>query len=271
VLAVPPPIHQRVDSAEAAAAALRPAETVPRSTTAPPPGEPPPLKVMIIGDSVAWTVGYYKPDPLPKGIASLDSRAIIGCGLLSAEGWGYPSGSNDGPFVRPGSGACSSAPQAEILGLAGRPDVVLVFPGSWEWSRAEAPDGHVVPAQSPEMADVLSERLTAHIAKANGVGAQFVIVAYSCPGAEAAGVRKDPEFIRWINQVFRTVVDQANDAGGDARLLEPTDQVCVDGDPTGEPTPAKRVATADEVHVASWDGGAWIWNEWLGPALAEAR
>ncbi|MCU1368812.1 MAG: hypothetical protein JWO77_6, partial [Ilumatobacteraceae bacterium] len=248
-----------------------PAETAPSSTTAPPPGEPEPLKVMVSGDSVAWTVGYYKPTPLPKGIASIDSRAIIGCGLLSAEAWGYPQGGNDGPFTRPGSGACENGPKADALGLEGRPDVVLTFPGSWEWSRAEAPDGHVVPEQSPEMADVLTRLLLARIDTANQAGAQFVIVAYSCPGEEAAGVRKDKDFILWINGVLESVVDQANDAGGDARFLEPTDRVCIDADPAGEPTDAKRVATADEIHVASWEGGAWIWNEWLAPALIEGR
>jgi hypothetical protein len=267
VLAVPPPVHERVDSAEAAAEALHPAAPVPASTTSPPPGEPLPLRVMIIGDSVAWTVGYYKPTPLPEGIASIDSRAIIGCGLLASEGWGYPQGGPDGPIVHPGSGACTKASEAEALGLAGRPDVVLTFPGSWEWSKAERPDGTTVPAQSPEMAQVLTDRLLAHVRAANDAGARFVIVPFSCPGAEAAGVRKDPDYLQWINGLLADVVDRANDAGGDAQLLEPTDEVCVDGDPAGEPTGAKRVATADEVHVADWNGGSWIWNQWLGPGL----
>ncbi|HWJ60491.1 MAG TPA: acyltransferase [Acidimicrobiales bacterium] len=271
VLAVPPPLHQRVDSAEAAQQALRPPVTQPQSTTSVPPGEPEPLRVMVIGDSVAWTVGYYKPTPLPDGIASIDSRAIIGCGLLSSEGWGYPQGGPDGPIVRPGSGTCTKAPEAEALGLAGNPDVVLTFPGSWEWSKAEAPDGRTVPAQSPEMADLLASRLKARAEAANAVGARFVIVAFSCPGAEAAGVRSEPAFLRWINGVLADVVEEVQDDGGDAQLLEPTDEVCVDGDPLGQPTDAKRVATADEVHVASWEGGSWIWNEWLAPALTSSR
>lgn len=269
VLAVPPPVHERVDTAEAAAEALRPAATVPVSTTAAPNGEPQPLRVMIIGDSVAWTVGYYKPTPLPDGIASIDSRAIIGCGLMASEGWGYPQGGPDGPIGHPGSGACTKAKEAELLGLAGQPDVVLTFPGSWEWSKAERPDGTIVASQSPEMADAVTERLLAHIRAANGVGARFVIVAFSCPGAEAAGVRKDPAYLRWINDLLADVVDRANDAGGDAQLLRPTDEVCIDGDPLGEPTDAKRVATADEMHVADWNGGAWVWNTWLAPSLVE--
>ena len=272
VLAAPPPLHQQVDSAEAAADALRPVETAPSATAPVPAGEPAPLRVLVSGDSVAWTVGYYKPtDPFPDGIGAIDSRAIIGCGLLSAEAWGYPQGGNDGPFTRPGSGACTNGPAADALGLAAEPDVVLTFPGSWEWSRAEAPDGHVVDAQSPEMADVLTSRLLDRIETANDAGARFAIAAYACPGEKAAGVRKDADFIRWINGVLVDVVDEANAAGGDAQYIEPTDEVCIDADPAGEPTDAKRMATGDEVHVNTWEGGAWIWNTWLAPALIAPR
>jgi peptidoglycan/LPS O-acetylase OafA/YrhL len=271
VLAAPPPLHQQVDSAEAASEALRPAETAPTTTVAAAPGEPEPLRVLVTGDSVAWTVGYYKPDPFPEGIGAIESRAIIGCGILSAEAWGYPQGGNDGPFTRPGSGACTNGPAADALGLAAGPDVVLTFPGSWEWSRTEAPDGSVVPGQSPEMAEVLSERLLARIRAANEVGARFVIGEYACPGDRAAGVRKDPEFIRWINGVLRQVVDDANAAGGDAQLLEVTEVMCIDADPAGEPTDAKRIATNDEIHVDSFEGGTWMWNEWIAPGLLEAR
>ncbi len=275
VLAVPPPLHERVNTAEAATEALRPVETttIPTgSTTTAPPGEPEPLKVMVTGDSVAWTVGYYKPtNPFPEGIASIDSRAIIGCGLLASEAWGYPQGGPDGPFTRPGSGFCRKVPEADAIGLAAKPDVVVTFPGSWEWSRAEAPSGHVVPARSPEMAEVLRRRLLDRIEQANAAGARFAMVAYSCPGAKAAGVRKDADFIHWFNGVLDDVVDTARSRGADVQLIEPTAQVCVDADPAGEPTQAKRDATGDEVHVNTWAGGAWIWNEWLAPALTAYR
>jgi peptidoglycan/LPS O-acetylase OafA/YrhL len=271
VLAVPPPLHERVDTAEAATEALRPADattTAPGPTTTVPPGAPEPLKVMVTGDSVAWTVGYYKPDdPLPKGIASIDSRAIIGCGVLSSDGYGYPKGGPDGPIVHPGSGFCAKVPEADAIGLAAGPDVVLTFPGSWEWAKAQAPDGHIIPAQSPEMADTLTARLLARIEEANDAGARYAIVAFSCPGTKAAGVRSDRDFLRWINGVLADVVDRANAEGGDAQFIEPTDEVCVGGDPLGEPTEAKREATGDEVHVFDFAGGRWIWDTWLAPAL----
>ena len=269
VLAVPPAAYKQVDTAEAAAAALRPAPSpAPGATTAGSVDKG--LKVMLTGDSVAWTVGYYAPRvDLPPGIASIDSRAIIGCGLLSVDGWGYPQGGQGGPFTTPGSGACRKEPAAEAIGLKAKPDVVLLFPGSWEWSRMQTPNGEVIPARSPQLEAALKERLLRRITAANDAGARFVAVAYSCPGAQAAGVRKDPEFIRWFNGLLRKVVAGAARDGARAKVLEPTRAVCIDGDPAGDPTPAKKAATADEVHIADAAGGRWIWDTWLAPALTQ--
>ena len=143
----------------------------------------------------------------------------------------------------------------------------MIFPGAWEWSEAQAPDGRVVEARSPEMARILQDQLVERIAAANAVGARFVMVEWVCPGPKAADVRSDPGFIRWVNGVMGDAVAAAVADGGRAELLAPTDEVCVDGDPEGEPTEAKNVATNDEVHVDSFEGGRWIWDTWLGPAL----
>ena len=45
----------------------------------------------------------------------------------------------------------------------------------------------------------------------------------------------------------------------------------VDADPAGEPTEAKDEAMGREVHVVSPEGGAWVWDTWLGPALTAGR
>jgi hypothetical protein len=265
VLAQPPPAHQRVDTAESAAEALRTQVTAPEGVEV---GDGV-LDVMLTGDSTAWTVGYYLPPPKqwPDGIGTIDSRALIGCGLLAVEGWQYRQDGPGGVFVSPGDGACDRQRDAERLGLAARPDVVMLFPGAWEWTDAKDPEGRVVAAQSDEMAEVLAEVLAGRIDAANDAGARFVMVEWSCPGPEAAGVRREPAFVTWINGVLRDAVDAAKDRGGEAELLAPNDQVCVGGDPLGEATAAKDAAMAGEVHVVDVAGGTWIWNEWLGPAL----
>ncbi|CAN5888872.1 hypothetical protein BH23ACT2_BH23ACT2_01750 [soil metagenome] len=124
--AVLPPVHERIDASESAAAALRSPPPTVAPSMAPParegladgasgPGgpddgaptdgepagdepdavspEPQPQRVMLIGDSVAFSAAYHRDRsmaPLPEGIASIDSRAIIGCDLLAAERWERP-------------------------------------------------------------------------------------------------------------------------------------------------------------------------------------
>ena len=101
-------------------------------------------------------------------------------------------------------------------------------------------------------------------------GARLVLVEWVCPGSRAADVRKTPEFIEWINAVMHDAARRARvEHGADVSVLEPTDEVCIDADPTGEPTAAKIEATADEVHVADYPGGRWIWHTWLGPGLQQ--
>lgn len=262
--ALPIPAHQQVETAEAAADALDPAGPRLISRDG--------LHVMITGDSVAWTIGYYEPklDQLPKGIGSVDSRAIIGCGLLAAEGWSYERGGTGGP-LEPAAEACRQQPEAERRGLQSKPDVVLLFPGAWEWSKVRSPSGRIVPARGPEMAGILHARLLRRIQAAHAVGARFVLVQWSCPGSKAAGVRRDDGYIRWINGVIDDAAASGRRAGAMVDVLEPNVAVCRDADPTAAPTPAKVAATDDEVHITSTDGGRWIWEAWLGPALLAGR
>jgi peptidoglycan/LPS O-acetylase OafA/YrhL len=265
-----PPRHETVESAEAASEALRPPETaLPAIDDGVPGGDPAPLRVMVAGDSVAWTVGYYRPRDaaLPEGIASIDSRAIIGCGLLAGEGWEYPDG-GDGPFIAPAADACEAQPEAEQLGLAGRPDVLLVLPGAWEWSDVRSPEGVVVEGQSAEMAELLVERLLRKVRAANEVGARTVLVEWACPGVEAAPQLRDADYVRWINGVLAETVAQARREGiGPVEVLVPTDAVCEGADALGDPTAAKDDATGAEIHVVSFEGGTWIWEAWLAPGL----
>ena len=114
----------------------------------------------------------------------------------------------------------------------------------------------------------LEGRLVELIGAAHDVGARTVVAEWSCPGDEAADVRGDADYIAWINGVLADAVAEGRRAhGADVALLAPTDAVCIDADPLGEPTPAKAEATGDEVHVNDEAGGRWIWDTWLGPGL----
>lgn len=257
---LPVPEFERIDTAEAVERASQPPPTA--------PADPVDRAVMVAGDSVAFMATFHAPaaSEMPPGIGSIDGRGVIGCGILAATGWEYPVRGQQG-FAAPAGGDCVGQAQAEAIGLGGRPDVVLLIGGAWEWDAARSPEGTVVAARSPEMADALVDALLLRARAADAAGAAFALAEWSCPGAAAAPQRRDPAYVAWVNGVFSRAVDEAVAAGIDAALVPPTEEICAGGDPTGAPTDAWRAATEDEVHVRNHEGGLLLWQRWLGPAL----
>jgi peptidoglycan/LPS O-acetylase OafA/YrhL len=269
--AVPPPAFERIDTAE----------SVKDASHAPPPvisqpskpgaaAAPRGLRVMVEGDSVAFMAAYRAPGGAerPAGIESIDGRGVIGCGLLASAHWDYPRRSEPGYAALP---ACDGQADAERIGLTGKPDVVLVIAGAWEYQSVRNPDGHVVEAQTDEMRDVLVDALLTRGRAAHAAGASLAIAEWSCPGAQASPERRDPAYIRWVNRVFAEAVRKARAEGITATVLAPTEKICANADPTGQPTDAWRSATGDEVHVRTEEGGELLWNAWLAPALTTFR
>ena len=270
-LAVAPPTHEQVSTEEALAESLdAPPPPLPRptTTTVPEPGRtmapapPPDLRVMLIGDSLAFTADFHAPDQI-EGIASIDGRTVIGCGLLAADGWEYDW--QDEGFTVPK--ACERQREAERVGLTGRPDVVVLMPGAWEMLRVRSPEGEVVEPRSPRMADVVVAALLDRARTVADAGARTAIVAWSCPGGEASDELRDPDYTRWINDVFRRAAREGRTSGLDITVIEPSAEVCVEGDPAGAPTPAKDAVTRGEFHLYDTEGATWLWDRWLAPAL----
>jgi hypothetical protein len=226
---------------------------------------------MLMGDSVAFSAAYHQSrslEPPPDPIASIDSRAIIGCDLLAASGWERPQ--PDGSWAGPVDGACDEQGEAEDVGLAGRPDVVMVMPGAWEYRAARSPEGRVLESRSPEMANELVASLVERAIRVDEVGAEFVVVEWSCPGSETGWERRDPTYVSWINEVLAEAVDIAvRDHDVDAWMLTATDRVCVDANPLGKPTEERITATGDEVHAIDVAGARWFWSDWISPAMGD--
>ncbi|MEO6627649.1 MAG: acyltransferase [Aquihabitans sp.] len=276
VRSTPPPAHERIDTAEAVAMAVRrPPPTTTTTSVAGPgaaPGFPPiapDLRVLVIGDSVAFTVGYYVPDPgeLPPGIASIDSRSVIGCGVFAAAGWDYER--DAGGFGPAAGGDCVGQAEAEKVGLSGHPDLVVMFPGAWEAKAVRSPSGEVIEARSPRMREVLIDALVERAVAAHAVGARFVLVEWACPSHDTPAPRGDADYIEWINNVMR---DASAVASGDhnvaASVLPAGAQICVGG-AVGKPTSDKAAFMGASNHVLGFPEGRRMWARWLGPALVD--
>ncbi|CAN5601183.1 acyltransferase family protein [soil metagenome] len=255
--------------------AFSPAETAELAADPPPRRAGPGLRVMLTGDSVAFTAGLNKPTPdvmAGLGLASIDGRAILECGVLAGDGYEYPR-PEDGEWFLPADGSCATDQRkGEATGLAAAPDVVLNVPGAWEGTDVRSPDGQVVPARSRQMADLLVDAMVARARTNHEAGSRTVIAAWSCPGRHAIETRRDPAFTRWFNRdVVARAAREGTAAGFDVTVLEPTREVCVDADPLGHATVAKDRALADEIHVTDKAGGVWVWQTWLAPALLASQ
>jgi len=216
-------------------------------------------RVMIFGDSVAFSYGATLPAELPEGIASIDNRGLPFCGMVM---W-WP-GLTDGSI-------CDKLEDMLHTGLSAEPDVVIWLPGAWEWYPVRTPEGEEVPAQSPRMSEVLQERFLLVARMADEVGARVILVPFTCPGHDQEPGRLTPTFKHWINQTIADAVDQLRAAGIEASLGLPPDGVCIGGI-NGEPTPEKNVALKDEIHASGTaEAAEWIWFDWLGPIIRETR
>ena len=257
-----PPVHERVSTRDTVDEGLH---------RSPPPAvasaQPSDRKVMVIGDSQAYTAGRFAPtgDQLPDGVASVDTRGVVGCGIVSGSGYDYYR--NDG-WMAAVRGGCDEQIAVERVGLRGRPDVVVMMPGAWDHEAVQGPDGKIYPSQSPQLASLLVARLVERATAAHAVGAEFVMVEWACPGPDQPAARRDPDYIDWINHVMdRAAKAASRDYGVDAWVLSPPSAVCVGGDPNGAPTDARMAATPDGMHVENELGGLWYWSSWIAPGL----
>jgi peptidoglycan/LPS O-acetylase OafA/YrhL len=268
LFAVAPPAHERLE-AGTANAAPPPTTTTALHTdaVAPPEADRGPWTVMVAGDSGAYTAGAYAPAAGLDHVISIDPRGMIGCGVLAGDSYAYQS--VDDPSTYRTVDACREQRDIEAIGLSGRPDVVIVMPGAWEWADVQAPDGHIVKARSDEMTDLVAEELLERASEAAEVGAAYRIVPWVCPGDEAAGVRSSAAHVGWLAEVIERVVDDGRTRGFDVDVLDTAPEVCVDGDPHGEPTDARKAAMPDGVHVEDLTGGAWLWDV-LNRAISES-
>ena len=93
---------------------------------------------------------------------------------------------------------------------------------------------------------------------AMSIGTRTAFVSWACPSGVAP--TRTGDYARWYDQILREAASRARGA----IVIEPTDRVCVGGDPGAAATPEKDWAFAGTQHPHD---RRWLWNEWLGPIL----
>jgi peptidoglycan/LPS O-acetylase OafA/YrhL len=187
-----------------------------------------PVRVMIVGDSVALTLAWGAEDGNLPGTIAVDNRAILGCGIV--EGFALPGGRIDASAQK-----CGDWEAYWQSGAADRaPDIVLVMFGAWEVYDHKVGDDRLR-SGTPELAGAIRDGLDAGIEAVLSVkpDVRFVFLGAPCMREDdprlggAKSERNDPERVAWVNGVFE---DYADDLGPRARFVDLGDLLCPGGE-----------------------------------------
>ncbi|HEX7131864.1 MAG TPA: acyltransferase [Iamia sp.] len=174
-----------------------------------------PVKVMVTGDSVAFTLTYdahgVPPTVEPVG------RAIIGCGVV--EGLAIVGGGPD-----PIGERCGGWQQYWQEGAAmHQPDVLALVFGAWE-VYDYLQDGQRLRNGSPEMAAAIREGLESGVQAVLDVDPDVRVAVIGAPCMRPADTqlgptnpateRADPERLAWVNEQFEAFAESLGPRAG---------------------------------------------------------
>ncbi len=222
-----------------------------------------PLRVMIAGDSVGWSLGW-DPSPQLTSSVQIEGRAIIGCGVMPPASFWVVGGKGAEPY----SPYCKEQAEAERIGLESGPDVVLLWLGAWE-VYDHVVFGREVRVFSEEFAEIVEQRLQERIDQYRAVGVPTVMPMVPCFGRQAARLgreRYEPERREWVNERLMAVAARNRTW---ARVIDPTARLCDAEGRSLENTPDGIPIRGDGAHFDT-DSAAWFWNTWLAGQLGAA-
>ncbi len=255
--------------------AKAPSTTVPAHVTLPPttvpqvaiPPVPPdrPVKVMVVGDSTGWTLSWAIPPSATPGITMSD-RAALGCGLLP-DARAIIGGRIDEPDVRV---ECMKQDQRWLLGLADKPDVVLMSWGAWEVYDQNRADGTELKVGTRAWRKALLDQFDADIKFLNLYSqARIVLLDVPCFDEQdprlggIASARNDPRRLAAVQSVF---AEAARRHAEQLTTLPISEWLCPGGHYQAERDGV--VLRADGVHVGG-SAAAFTWERWLGPRILQ--
>lgn len=240
-------------------------------------------RVGVVGDSVGFDLVFRAAgQPLPAVVTGggrrPQSASRLACGVLSDRaGYRWP---RDPQLATSPPGAAWGAPsdgrcpeelaRLEDILLDAGPDVLVWAIGAWEWTRVMRPDGTIIAERSTAMREEVATAMVRRIDGWTARGVQRVVLPeWACVGHDSAPIFRHPGYTRFVRSILAEVVRRRP---GVAIMAATPPEVCVDGNPEGQPTAAHRAARGDQFHWATGSGGAaWGWRTWFAPAIADLR
>ena len=226
-------------------------------------GGGPPVRVAVLGDSVAWRLGFALLADAPQqsyGV-DIDNGAIVACGVVRSTSY-VAHGVPDPMAAQCNSGAPAATQwPAQWAGniSAFRPNVVLILAGRWEvmdrqiggrWTHIGEPGFDAVLRRSLEQA--------VQVATASGAYAEFLTAPCFSSGEQANGLpwpEDSPVRLALYNAMVRRV---AAEHPADVRVVDFGAMVCPGGTYAGT-VDGVQLRDGDGVHIApTAAAGQWL-------------
>jgi len=223
-----------------------------------------PLKVMVAGDSVGWSIAWKLEGQYDQAQVAITDRAVIGCGVMPRESEFIVHGRPPEAYGEP----CKDVDLVEFKGLGEQPDVVVFWLGAWEVYDHEY-RGVSYRVGTKRYAKFLEQRMQERIDKYRGVGAATIMPIVPCFADNAARLgeeRLDPERVDWINERIRNV---AKRNAGWVRLIDPDTKLC-DGSGKALATTPDGIPLREDGSHFDPPAARWFWNTWLTGQMGAA-
>jgi hypothetical protein len=220
-----------------------------------------PTTVVIVGDSLAFTLAYNGLTPEMKRQIALQGAARIGCGLLTGT---LLEGDREGDS----QDQCGDWPQQFAAAvMTYHPNITLLLIGGWEVTDRRIGD-RIYRVGTPKLEALLRDRLDLALRILTAGGARLVMLTTPClsPAKRDLHVlgekeRAQPWRVRWLNGVWRRFARRHPTM----TLLDLDAHACPHGHYADEigGVPMR----SDGVHFT--DPGAQLMWRWLGPQLLD--
>ncbi len=224
------------------------------------PPRPGATRVLLVGDSIAFTLGNVGlPSHLQDNVWVRGAQHI-GCGLYG----GTPF--SDGVAGK-NQAECTDWPEKWAKAVrTDKPDVAAILVGAWEVFDRQV-DGRVLTVGTPAMEQSLRDQLDRARTVLTADGAQLAILTTPCfatvqrdLGQWGEVERSDPSRVQWLNAVWRRY---AADHPTDVHIVDLERHACPEG--TSPATIDGITMRTDGAHFT--DAGAKLMWEWLAPRL----